>query len=386
MPRPTRMSNGSGAGEVEEEPAGRTRRTPSRGHESDESGDVKKPAGGRSKRQAADASNSPEETGRSSRTRRGKVESDESFEANADKEEDEDEEEDDEMKDAVEEDELASGEEEEEEEDEEEEQVMHRKSQRSHVPASESLPGKSTKSGGASTAPGGSPSYEWVANAKIVLEKVLAKQDCEEIFGEPVDPKALKLIDYFKIVKVPMDLGTVKKNLASRGYRQAEAFAEDVRLTFDNAMLYNGKKDAVHKLAEKLKDYFQQQWDVVSGDLDDDNKGGRRGRRAVQEDESDGSDQSGYKDVKREYKLRENRSKTQPYANEVLAKHEAAQLAREHRAAKQASSVGDYVRNTMARGFGGAGRGRGTPMVKGKARKSTVVSEQGKRFRVVETD
>ena len=30
----------------------------------------------------------------------------------------------------------------------------------------------------------------------------------------------------------------MKKNLASRGYKKSEGFADDVNLTFDNAMMY----------------------------------------------------------------------------------------------------------------------------------------------------
>jgi len=135
---------------------------------------MKERSGGRGKRQAADDDNSEENNagaGRSTRTRKGRAlaESDESFEGNKGEEEDEEE---DEMKgDAVEEDELMASGEEDEEEDEEEEEVHQRKSSRTHAP-NEALRGKSTKSPGASSATGGSPNFEWVANAKIVLEKV----------------------------------------------------------------------------------------------------------------------------------------------------------------------------------------------------------------------
>ena len=42
------------------------------------------------------------------------------------------------------------------------------------------------------------------------------------IFNEPVNAKALKLPDYHRIVKQPMDLGTVKGRLLSLEYDQLE--------------------------------------------------------------------------------------------------------------------------------------------------------------------
>jgi len=62
------------------------------------------------------------------------------------------------------------------------------------------------------------------------------------IFKQPVDPVELNLPDYFDVVKKPMDLGTVKKKLDNSVYREVDEFIGDVRLVFDNAMLYNGKE------------------------------------------------------------------------------------------------------------------------------------------------
>lgn len=52
----------------------------------------------------------------------------------------------------------------------------------------------------------------WDAACKEVLESLLAMEDSWP-FEEPVDPKALQLADYTKIIKHPMDLGTVKSKL-----------------------------------------------------------------------------------------------------------------------------------------------------------------------------
>jgi hypothetical protein len=47
------------------------------------------------------------------------------------------------------------------------------------------------------------------------------------------------LHDYFDVIKHPMDLGTVRKRLDQFKYFEIEKFAADVKLTFDNAALYN---------------------------------------------------------------------------------------------------------------------------------------------------
>eukprot|EP00959_Pyramimonas_sp_CCMP1952_P381300 7989663-Pyramimonas_sp.AAC.1 len=62
-------------------------------------------------------------------------------------------------------------------------------------------------------------------------------------FLKPVDVHALKLDDYFDIVKTPMDLGTVKKKLRTKMYKHPNEMKEDIELTFSNAILYNPTTD-----------------------------------------------------------------------------------------------------------------------------------------------
>ncbi|CAL9747771.1 unnamed protein product [Musa acuminata subsp. burmannicoides] len=76
-------------------------------------------------------------------------------------------------------------------------------------------------------------------------------------FNTPVDVIGMGLHDYFQIIKTPMDLGTVKKNLHKGLYPSPAEFASDVRLTFNNALLYNPKGHEVHKLAEQFLRHFE---------------------------------------------------------------------------------------------------------------------------------
>ncbi|XP_057527397.1 transcription factor GTE2-like [Amaranthus tricolor] len=96
-----------------------------------------------------------------------------------------------------------------------------------------------------------------------VLTKVM-KQKNGHIFNAPVDAVALKLHDYHQIVKKPMDLGTIMNKLNQRVYKNPDEFAADVRLTFNNALLYNPKGHEVHSLAERFLKQFEESFQPVS--------------------------------------------------------------------------------------------------------------------------
>lgn len=58
----------------------------------------------------------------------------------------------------------------------------------------------------------------------------------------PCPPPSLHQ-DYFKIVKHPMDMGTIKKKLESTSYHTAQECIDDFRLIFNNCYLYNKPTD-----------------------------------------------------------------------------------------------------------------------------------------------
>ncbi|XWS28060.1 hypothetical protein CRYUN_Cryun25bG0033500 [Craigia yunnanensis] len=86
------------------------------------------------------------------------------------------------------------------------------------------------------------------------------------VFNKPVDVKGLGLHDYYSIVKHPMDLGTVKTRLNKNLYKSPRVFAEDVRLTFSNAMLYNPKGQDVHFMADTLSGIFEENWAAIESE------------------------------------------------------------------------------------------------------------------------
>ncbi|KAL5864755.1 hypothetical protein ACOSQ3_002269 [Xanthoceras sorbifolium] len=98
-----------------------------------------------------------------------------------------------------------------------------------------------------------------------LLEKLM-KHKHGWVFNAPVDAEALGLHDYFTIIKHPMDLGTVKSRLNKNWYKSPKEFAEDVRLTFHNAMTYNPKGQDVHVMAELLSNMFEDRWAVIESE------------------------------------------------------------------------------------------------------------------------
>ncbi|KAG4977713.1 hypothetical protein JHK86_037187 [Glycine max] len=90
--------------------------------------------------------------------------------------------------------------------------------------------------------------------------KSLMSHSYSWVFLKPVDPVALSIPDYFTIISHPMDLGTIKSKLERNIYSGTEEFADDVRLTFSNAMKYNPPGNDVHMMAKELSKIFDRKW------------------------------------------------------------------------------------------------------------------------------
>nr|CAH66790.1 H0215F08.1 [Oryza sativa]CAH66952.1 B0809H07.7 [Oryza sativa] len=94
-------------------------------------------------------------------------------------------------------------------------------------------------------------------------EQILAKlrKDKRSIwFNAPVEVDRLGLHDYHAVIKCPMDLGTVRANLAAGRYSSHDDFAADVRLTFSNALRYNPAGHEVHTFAGDLLASFEKMY------------------------------------------------------------------------------------------------------------------------------
>jgi hypothetical protein len=87
-----------------------------------------------------------------------------------------------------------------------------------------------------------------------VLQKIMHhSRNHLGIFNRPVDPLLLNLPDYFKRIKHPMDLGTVRSKLQLGEYENIASCFSDIILVFKNAMTYNEATNNYHILAKTLR-------------------------------------------------------------------------------------------------------------------------------------
>ncbi|TRY74296.1 hypothetical protein DNTS_028726 [Danionella cerebrum] len=90
---------------------------------------------------------------------------------------------------------------------------------------------------------------------KVVL-KSLWKHQFAWPFHAPVDAIKLNLPDYYKIIKNPMDMGTIKKRLESMFYTNAQECIQDFNTMFTNCYIYNKPGDDIVLMAEALEKVF----------------------------------------------------------------------------------------------------------------------------------
>jgi hypothetical protein len=77
-------------------------------------------------------------------------------------------------------------------------------------------------------------------------------------FQDPVDAEGLHIPEYRRIVKRPMDLGTVHRGLKEGRYNEnIQDFVRDVRLVFTNAVLFNEPRDEFYRLAVQCSNLFE---------------------------------------------------------------------------------------------------------------------------------
>lgn len=100
-----------------------------------------------------------------------------------------------------------------------------------------------------------------------VIDEFLKVVKVNNIFGAPVDPVLYNLPDYFDIIKRPMDLGTIRRNIEAGVYRDAAQLSADINLTFDNAMLYNPKGSEIYILAQQTKKQLEQRIKEVNNKM-----------------------------------------------------------------------------------------------------------------------
>lgn len=85
-----------------------------------------------------------------------------------------------------------------------------------------------------------------------IIKKLLEKPESHN-FRDPVDYKGLGLPNYLDIVKVPMDLGTVKGRLEKKYYKSNAEVKYDLDLIWNNCQSFNMTGSEIYEIAELLR-------------------------------------------------------------------------------------------------------------------------------------
>ncbi|ODV92966.1 hypothetical protein CANCADRAFT_30960 [Tortispora caseinolytica NRRL Y-17796] len=95
-----------------------------------------------------------------------------------------------------------------------------------------------------------------------VLKELQSKkhQSYSYPFLEPVDPVALNIPNYTKIIKTPMDLSTVQQKFDNGEYDTAAQFESDIRLIFKNCYKFNPEGTPVNLMGHRLEEVFNSKW------------------------------------------------------------------------------------------------------------------------------
>ncbi|XP_050215457.1 uncharacterized protein LOC126666664 isoform X2 [Mercurialis annua] len=103
-----------------------------------------------------------------------------------------------------------------------------------------------------------SSSPQWLPKKETLefILDILQRRDTEEIFAQPVDPE--EVVDYYNIIKEPMDFGTMRAKLQEGLYTSLEQFERDVFLISSNAMKFNSSTTVYYTEARAISELGQR--------------------------------------------------------------------------------------------------------------------------------
>lgn len=100
---------------------------------------------------------------------------------------------------------------------------------------------------------------DWIDRCRDMLQSLREHLgNALSIFNAPVDP--LVVTDYYKVVKNPMDLGTIAQKVDNSRYLKPSDFCADVRQVWYNCKLYNKKGDFVERTGTAASLHFEKLW------------------------------------------------------------------------------------------------------------------------------
>ncbi|KAG0043445.1 hypothetical protein BGZ83_011402 [Gryganskiella cystojenkinii] len=95
-----------------------------------------------------------------------------------------------------------------------------------------------------------------------ILKEFAKKSHAEFMFPfmEPVDWVKFAIPDYPKIIRIPMDVGTIKTKLETDKYEDASEFEDDVRQVLWNCFKFNPPGTPVHLMGQRMEALFNRKW------------------------------------------------------------------------------------------------------------------------------
>ncbi|KAH8585181.1 bromo domain containing [Cryptosporidium sp. chipmunk genotype I] len=95
-----------------------------------------------------------------------------------------------------------------------------------------------------------------------ILLETLRKDPNFELFIHPIDPVRDGCLDYFEVIKIPMDLITVSNKLLDDQYKNVNEIFQDIMLIFSNCREYNTSPLCAHiiDLCNKSESRFLLEW------------------------------------------------------------------------------------------------------------------------------
>ncbi|XP_048324556.2 uncharacterized protein LOC112489561 isoform X2 [Ziziphus jujuba] len=93
---------------------------------------------------------------------------------------------------------------------------------------------------------------------------ILQRRDKNEIFAQPVNPEEVE--SYYRIIKEPMDFGTMRAKLQEGLYTSLEQFERDVLLISSNAMHFNSSATVFYKEARAIQELSQRVFQALKSD------------------------------------------------------------------------------------------------------------------------
>ena len=102
---------------------------------------------------------------------------------------------------------------------------------------------------------------QWLQNLLIEL----FNWNLMDPFKFPVDPKRDHAENYYKIIKKPIDLSTMKKKLNNNEYQTVDEFSEDIRQIYNNSLTYNKKDSVITIIAGDLTKWYNDKLNAKGG-------------------------------------------------------------------------------------------------------------------------